>query len=921
MFRISLILIFAFTLNLQVRANSDLPGSRYIDLFPKLDIGIEKTQVWDIEQGINGFIFLATNEGLGVFDGSRWSLYGGESSLIIRSLFYCEMTNAVYSGSVNEFGKWEQNRFGEFEYTTIFRSTESQINQEFWRTGSPTDSEKIYFQSDHAIYVLNKNSGEMQSVRAEQNFRYMHIVKNSVLVQDGNRLMMVGPDNTLSAIGEVDDRIVRILAAPDDKWYVVLEYEGLFEGSADMGLRPLNEQTNMVLGNAKIFSAALFDANRFLVGTTRNGLYEIDTEGNIIAIINEDSGLTSTSVLSVDRDSKGDVWLGLDVGVARIDNSSGERYLLGHSKLGTIQAVKEFNQQIFLGSNKGLFLLKDNNSFELIENTLGPVWGIYQINDELIFTHDVGIFAYRDGKAVRVKEGGSTSLARIPGQGNYYVSGDYHGLSLLEMNGGQLKFVGRIDHYGGRVRHLLIDKYGYIWIKIDRTGFVRLTLSENKMSVIDVKHFVMRNGTTNPLVSLLKIDNEPVFYSDGDAYLFDIGSDELLLSDYYTGLVQGFGPDLVNVVQSGNNFFYQTGRDIGIIKRNGNQLERVSGLFSKIYNKRITQGFAAFNDSTFALGFQNGVGFFRYQERPIERLSVRKIEALGVGTPILYDHTQKEFVVPFNQRFMRIYPTNVSENNLIQYRMLGYDTIWQTVQVEDYLELTYLTTGEYNFQIRNMDQSGSDYSSISIRIMRPWYFCNWMLTLYSMLILVLFLLIRRYYRKKSVKEHKRLAEEIKLKQKERIEKLEKENLRIEIREKDKRLATITMAGLQKKSLLTSLREKFNHINETADTTNYKSGIRSVIQLLDKQLENSEEWDLLEEYYNNIYDGLLDRLKIQYPMLTTADMKLCVYIKLKLNNKEMADLLGISPRSVEMARYRLRKKMDLDPHDDFSSVLS
>lgn len=921
MFRFSYILLAVFLFFPEAFAKTDLPGKRYIDLFPKLDIGIERTQVWDIEQGINGYIFLATNEGLGVFDGTRWNLYGGESSLIIRSLYYCQLTNEVYSGSVNEFGKWHQNRFGEFEYTTLFRSTESQINQEFWRTGSPTESTNIYFQSDHAIYVYNAISGEIQSIRAEQNFRYMHIVNNHVLVQDGNWLMSVDSGNILRKILEADDRIVRIFESPDSKWNVVFEYKGLFEGTSSMGLRALNENTNKVLGNAKIFSAAMYDVNRFLIGTTRNGLYEIDADGNILSIINEDSGLTSTSVLSVDRDSKGDIWLGLDVGVARIDNSSGERYLLGHSRLGTIQAVREFNQQIFLGSNKGLFLLKENITFELIENTLGPVWGIYQINDELIFTHDLGIFSYRDGRAVRIKEGGSTALTRLTGQGNYYVSGDYHGLSLLEVSGGQLRYVGRIEGYAGRVRHLLIDRYGYLWIKIDRTGFVRLTLSDNKMVVTEVKHYIMRDADTNPLVSLLRIDNEPVFYCDGNAYQFDITSDELILSDYYTSLLKTFGADVLHVVQSGNNFLYQASRDIGIVKRNGSSLERVPGLFSKIYNKRITQGFAAFNDSTFALGFQNGVGFFRYQQRSAEILSVRKIEAIGIGEPMLYDHNQREFQVPFNQRFLRVYPTNVNDNKLIQYRMLGNDTIWETVLIEDYFELTYLTPGEYTLQIRNLDQPGNDYKSILIRVMRPWYFSNLMIVLYFLVLLVIFLSIRRYYRKKSAREQKRISEALKLKQKERIEKLEKENLKIEIREKDKRLATITMAGLQKKSLLTSLRERFNHIYETADTTNYKSGIRSVVQLLDKQLENSEEWELLEEYYNNIYDGLLDRLKVKYPMLTTADMKLCVYIKLKLNNKEIADLLSISPRSVEMARYRLRKKMNLESHDDFSSVLS
>ena len=58
---------------------------------------------------------------------------------------------------------------------------------------------------------------------------------------------------------------------------------------------------------------------------------------------------------------------------------------------------------------------------------------------------------------------------------------------------------------------------------------------------------------------------------------------------------------------------------------------------------------------------------------------------------------------------------------------------------------------------------------------------------------------------------------------------------------------------------------------------------------------------------------LMKIKNLHSTLTPNDLRLCAYLRLNLSSKEIAPLLNISPRSVEIKRYRLRKKMDL-PHE-------
>ena len=90
-------------------------------------------------------------------------------------------------------------------------------------------------------------------------------------------------------------------------------------------------------------------------------------------------------------------------------------------------------------------------------------------------------------------------------------------------------------------------------------------------------------------------------------------------------------------------------------------------------------------------------------------------------------------------------------------------------------------------------------------------------------------------------------------------------------------------------------------------------LKKVIAIIDKNLNNTDDWKLFQEAFNNADKKFLKKVKKLHPTLTPNDLRLCAYLRLNLSSKEIAPLLNISPRSVEVKRYRLRKKMDL-PHE-------
>ena len=68
--------------------------------------------------------------------------------------------------------------------------------------------------------------------------------------------------------------------------------------------------------------------------------------------------------------------------------------------------------------------------------------------------------------------------------------------------------------------------------------------------------------------------------------------------------------------------------------------------------------------------------------------------------------------------------------------------------------------------------------------------------------------------------------------------------------------------------------------------------------------------MFEENFDQAHNNFFKRLKKEFPSLTPGDLRLCAYLHMNLTSKEIAPLLNISIRGVEIHRYRLRKKLGL-----------
>jgi DNA-binding CsgD family transcriptional regulator len=104
-------------------------------------------------------------------------------------------------------------------------------------------------------------------------------------------------------------------------------------------------------------------------------------------------------------------------------------------------------------------------------------------------------------------------------------------------------------------------------------------------------------------------------------------------------------------------------------------------------------------------------------------------------------------------------------------------------------------------------------------------------------------------------------------------------------------------------------------------TGDSSDLKQISKTVDKSLEADEEFDLLKSSFENTNPKFFTTLQEKaVHTLTKLDLKYCGYIKLGMSTKEIATLMNIEPKSMRMARYRIKQKLTLDKEQDLDSFI-
>lgn len=143
--------------------------------------------------------------------------------------------------------------------------------------------------------------------------------------------------------------------------------------------------------------------------------------------------------------------------------------------------------------------------------------------------------------------------------------------------------------------------------------------------------------------------------------------------------------------------------------------------------------------------------------------------------------------------------------------------------------------------------------------------------------------------------------------------LREQQMQNEIEFRESQLSALTLQMVQKNELLQELRDKLQENSSGAPD-------QSINKIIHRGLNQDKEWSDFNTYFESINRNFYTRIKQAYPDISPNDLKMCALIKMNLSIKEMATILNISPDSVKTARYRLRKKLQLNTEDNLTEFI-
>ncbi|MEO6638866.1 MAG: hypothetical protein ABIN25_11345 [Ginsengibacter sp.] len=136
--------------------------------------------------------------------------------------------------------------------------------------------------------------------------------------------------------------------------------------------------------------------------------------------------------------------------------------------------------------------------------------------------------------------------------------------------------------------------------------------------------------------------------------------------------------------------------------------------------------------------------------------------------------------------------------------------------------------------------------------------------------------------------------------------LQNEKLEADIAFKNAELASSAMHLAKKGELLSKIKNDLTHVTKELQNPQAITVLKQMIKNVGEDDQLEEEWQQFAKHFDNVHRDFLVNLNERHPNLSSNEMKLYANLRKNLTFKEIAQLMNISLRSVEVSRYRLRK---------------
>ena len=899
------------------------------------------TQNWQIQQDKQGRMYFANNEGVLSFDGNYWELYPLPNKTIVWSI---EMANnKLFVGGQDEIGYLSPNDGGQLVFHSL-KSLLDESDQKFadiWNIVHV--GEDIFFRSISRLFKWNK--GKMKVYQPSSTWFFLGKFQNKVIAHDETRGIMMYKNGNLEVFIKKQDLpenfyITSISDYTQGSSIITTSKNGLFQLTEE-GIKPLTIKG--VNNNQHFTSVVKIDEFNYILGTYNNGLYLFNEKNEVIESFSKQEGLQNSNLRSLYIDKSKNIWMGLNNGISFIpfNNAIKDINPINFGD-GSGYSMAVHKNHMYFASSNGTFEMPFENKKDLsyLKNDLtniseGQTWKLGILNNQLYAGKEDGLYQIENKNAKVVdKKSGYWIFETLSNKQNIVVTGSYEQVRLFNHNEGQLKDIGNIKSFAGSARFLATDADQNIWISHPYRGVYKINLKDSS-----TKLYTSDQGLPSTLNNhVYKIKNKVLIATERGIFEYNEVNDRFEISSYYKKI---YGDKSVRYLKEdvlGNIWFVQD-KNLGVIDLSG---PKPSIVYIPELNGNILSGFEnvySYDKYNTFIGGQKGfyqINFEKYKENisPL-KIFIRNVKIKGDVDSVLFggyhgDINEEQSLSNIGNakvayqlnsfHFEYVSPFFEQQTNLeYSYRLKGFDKTWSDWNKKTEKDYTNLSIGYYVFEVkaRNNLNNESPVTSYIFQVLPPWYFNIWSITFYGILLFILIYLLYKLQAKKYSKRYQEQQKELELKHQIELEKTDKEliqlkneKLETEIEFKNSELASSAMNLVQKKEFILKIKETLQHLNKSEKESMDSQDLKKLLRSLSEEEKLNDEWEQFSIHFNNVHGDFLIKLSEKYPILKAHELKLSAYLRMNLTSKEIAQLMSISVRGVEISRYRLRKKLNI-----------
>ncbi len=899
------------------------------------------TQNWDIAQDENGFIYIANNEGMLSFDGIYWKAHPLPNRTITRSVAIGE-SERIYVGGQDELGYFSPGDKG-LQYNSLKQliSPEHRSFSDVWDI--VTVNQEVFFRTNQRIFRLMQNR---MTVYPANNWVFMGAARGYLFAQDGTKGVLrlendawtpLFPKDGLPA----DCLITAVIDGGKDSIYFTSLKHGMYLFSDNKFTALRSAELDKIAGYNIYNATAIGDY--FALATNQKGCFVMDRSGNLIQQFSRLDGLQNNNILSIFTDKAKNLWLGLDNGIDFIAyNSAIKKIFPDKENDGSGYSAIVYDNALYIATTNGLYyaplqpsqdLSFVKSKFTMVPGISGQVWNLSNVNGRLFVGHHEGFFEIRDKVAYPVD--------RTTGFWNFLplgavlpsakmVAGTYEGIRLYTFEKSTLTELERVNFESSRFVAVADD---VTWVSHPYKGVYKVSVEENNF--LRVENVETGLELTNFGNYVFKIRNRIVITTEKGIYEYDPLSKTFIPYGLLQDLLPHVAIRYLKEDKMGNIWFVFE-KNLGVVDFSAS-IPRV--VYIPELNQKMVSGLEqvyVVDEENIFVGGEKGfyhINYVKYRNQsPDIAVFLRQVNVEGdtdsllFGGHLMNNQVQQENVsLSYNWnrfRFEFSAPKYEQQNNVTySFFLKGFDNGWSEWTDKSNKEYEKLPPGVYQFQVKAQNTAGYESAvvSYSFLIRPPWYRSIPAFVFYACLfafgIYKLYQSQKRKFRlqqKRYEEKQKQLRDMHQLeleKSEKQIVKLENEKLEAEIQHKNKEMASATMHLVKKGELISRIKEELQKLYKGAEEGR-SDALKKMIKILDEEDKMDADWEHFTIHFDKAHNDFFVALKKKHVNLTPNELKLCAYLRMNLSTKEMAQLMNISVRGVEISRYRLRKKLQL-----------